>query len=262
MNVIQGQNFYDAGFSWLWYRRQRRARHPLNYMYTFFTNSRMVHGWNLLASDGCRNVCYRGIYTNIGNYDLEYLRSRLGDSFIRPSGTALQRIKEAISEANRGYDQVSIKTEFIGADDHEENLATLELLLGDREAANALWHIVAFKNLDKQEPEYIFSRYVRVLTAWNYFDPKFVHSSVFNAFPKRSNSEFDLNILMTMQKIQSRHPMQRWIPLRCHGHCDRWNFFEKTRTLWNPEIRQRRLYYLHTRQSGQGQNLQYNPESA
>ncbi|MFA7206597.1 MAG: hypothetical protein WC102_09745, partial [Saccharofermentanales bacterium] len=191
------------------------------------------------------------------------------DSFIRPSGTALQRIKEAISEANRGYDQVSIKTEFIGADDHEENLATLELLLGDREAANALWHTVVFKNLDKQEPEYIFSRYVRVLTAWNYFleNPEIrAFLCFFNAFPKHSNSEFDLNILYDYaEKIQSRHPDagdESYLDVMVIVTGD--NFVEKKSELSETLRSGKRRFILSTYQTiGAGQNLQYTiPESA
>ena len=269
-NAIQGQGFYDAGFSY--YDIVDNEEHDTLskiYMYTFsrtpesfmaeICSRAMVVGMSATA----------GLYTNIGNYDLEYLRSRLGDSFIRPSGTALQRIKEAISEANRGYDQVSIKTEFIGADDHEENLATLELLLGDREAANALWHIVAFKNPDKQEPEYIFSRYVRVLTAWNYFleNPEIrAFLCFFNAFPKHSNSEFDLNILYDYaEKIQSRHP-----DAGDESHLDVMvivtgdNFVEKKPELSETLKSGKRRFILSTYQTiGAGQNLQYTiPESA
>ena len=270
MNTIQGQNFYDAGFSY--YDIVDNEEHDTLskvYMYTFsrtpesfmaeICSRAMVVGMSATA----------GLYTNIGNYDLEYLRSRLRDSFIRPSGTDLQRIKEAISEANRGYDQVSIKTEFIGADDHEENLAILESLLGDREAANALWHTVAFKNPDKQEPEYIFSRYVRIFMAWNYFleNPEIrAFLCFFNAFPKQSNSEFDLNILYDYaEKIQSRYPDAEDEP-----HLDTMvimtgdDFVEKKLELSEILKSGKRRFILSTYQTiGAGQNLQYTiPESA
>jgi hypothetical protein len=112
-----------------------------------------------------------GLYTNIGNYDLEYLRSKLGSSFFRISGNSLERIKEKFSKDTRGYDQVFIKTEFIGKDDAEETLKLLQTMLDDREAALALRNKIRYSNPESKEEEIdqIFSRYVRALTAWKYF---------------------------------------------------------------------------------------------
>ncbi|MBN3950237.1 MAG: hypothetical protein HWQ38_28710 [Nostoc sp. NMS7] len=67
-----------------------------------------------------------GLYTNIGNYDLKYLKSRLGDSFIRIKDDALVKLQNAYNEATQGYNQVSIKTKFIGTDTQKEAIKQFE----------------------------------------------------------------------------------------------------------------------------------------
>ena len=108
VNVIQGQEFYDAGFSYydivdsdehdtlskIYVRTFSRT--PESFL-TEVCSRAMVVGMSATA----------GLYTNLGNYDLEYLRSRLGSSFIRPSGSDIHRIKEATHMANRRYDKIS-----------------------------------------------------------------------------------------------------------------------------------------------------------
>jgi DNA polymerase III delta prime subunit len=147
-----------------------------------------------------------GLYTNIGNYDLEYLRSKLGSSFFRISGNSLERIKEKFSKDTRGYDQVFIKTEFIGKDDAEETLKLLQTMLDDREAALALRNKIRYSNPESKEEEIdqIFSRYVRALTAWKYFLEKSeIHAFLcfFNKFPKLSDPKFDLGTLYDYTEI-------------------------------------------------------------
>ncbi len=268
-NVIQEQGFYDAGFSY--YDIVDSDEHDTLskiYMCTFsrtpesflveICSRAMVVGMSATA----------GLYTNIGNYDLEYLRSRLGSSFVRPSGAALQRITEAISETTRGYDRVSIKTEFIGADSREESLAMLESLLDDLEAANALWNVVRLSNPDEQDPAYIFSRYVRALAAWDYFlENSEIRAFLcfFNAFPKRSNPRFDLDTLYKYAgMIQSGYP-----DVEERSYSDTIvvltgdNFDEKKPELLEALKSGERCFILSTYQTiGAGQNLQYAiPES-
>ena len=268
-NAIQEHGFYDAGFSYYdivdsdehdtlsKIYRCTFSRTPESFLVEVCSRA-MVVGMSATA----------GLYTNIGNYDLEYLRSRLRSSFVRPSGAALQRITEAISETNRGYEQVSIKTEFIGTDDFEESLARLESLMEDREAANALWNVVRGSNPEEQDPGYIFSRYVRALTAWNYFlENTEIRAFLcfFNAFPKRSNPRFDLETLYQYAgRIQSRYP-----DMEGKLHSDTIvvltgeNFDKKKPELLEALKSGERRFIISTYQTiGAGQNLQYAiPES-
>ncbi|KAB2946397.1 MAG: hypothetical protein OI860_00020 (plasmid) [Candidatus Methanoperedens sp.] len=200
-NAIQQKGFYDAGFRY--YDIVDSDEHDTLskiYMYNFYRtpesflvgicSKAMVVGTSATA----------GLYTNIGNYDLEYLHSRLGQAFFRISGGPLDRIKNQFLETTRGYDQISIKTEFIGSDNPEETLTKLQSLLEDEEAAIALRNKVIYSNpdADKQKIEFIFSRYVRSLIVWKYFlDNPGIHAffCFFNKFPKPDDPEFDLDVI-------------------------------------------------------------------
>ena len=270
-NAIQEQGFYEAGFSY--YDIVDSEEHDTLskiYMCTFSRTpeSFMVEICSRAMVVGMSATA--GLYTNIGNYDLEYLRSRLGDSFIRPSGAALQRIKKAISEANQGYDRVSVKTEFIGADNREESFAILESLLDDQEAANALWYKVLSKNPDEQKShEYIFARYVRVLAAWNYFlENSDIRAFLcfFNAFPKRSDPRFDRETLYECAKsIHSRYPGAEGESLEDVMVILTGDDFDekKPELLKSLEAGERRFILSTYQTTGAGQNLQYRvPDSA
>ncbi|WP_445629325.1 hypothetical protein [Nostoc sp. DSM 114167] len=169
---IQSHNFYDTGFRY--YDIVDSDEHDTLSKIYMFNFSRTPESF--LAG-----VCSKafvvgisataGLYTNIGNYDLEYLKSRLGDSFIRIKDDALVKLKNLYNEATQGYDKVSIKTQFIGADSQEQAIKQLEELLNDREAAQDLWNTLLHTITDEKEEsiKFAFCRYVRALTAWQYF---------------------------------------------------------------------------------------------
>lgn len=206
-----------------------------------------------------------GLYTNVGNYDLEFLRSKLGSSFFRISGNSLERIKEKFYIDTMGYDQVSIKTEFIGTDDPGETFKQLQFLLDDREAAYALRNKVRYSNpeLKEEKVNYIFSRYVRALTVWKYFLEKSeIHAFLcfFNKFPKLLDPEFDLEIFYEYaEMIQSGHnyienePVSDIIVILTGDEFDE----NKTKILTALESGKRRLVISTYQTMGAGQNLQY-----
>jgi hypothetical protein len=199
--TIQSQNFYDTGFRY--YDIVDSDEHDTLSKIYMFNFSRTPESF--LAG-----VCSKallvgisataGLQTNIGNYDLEYLKSRLGDSFIRIKDDALAKLKNAYNEATQGYNKVSIKTQFIGTDSQEQAIKQLEDLLNDREAAQDLWNTLLHTITDEKEEsiKFAFCRYVRALTAWKYFlDNPDCHAflCLFNKLPKPSDSKFDLHIL-------------------------------------------------------------------
>jgi hypothetical protein len=206
--TIQHQSFYDTGFRY----------HDIVDSDEHDTLSKIyMFNFNRTPESFLAGVCSKamvvgisataGLYTNIGNYDLEYLKSRLGNSFIRLKENALVHLKNAYSEATKGYDQVLIKTKFIGTDSQEEAIKQLEELLNDREAANHLWNTLQHRiKDDNQKIEFLFRRYVRALTVWKYFlDHPDCHAflCVFNKLPTPSDSEpnFDLDILYEYAKL-------------------------------------------------------------
>ncbi|MCP2730602.1 hypothetical protein [Limnofasciculus baicalensis] len=200
--TIQRQGFYDTGFRY--HDIVDSDRHDTLSKIYMFNFSRTPESFLAGVCSKAMVVgisATAGLYTNIGNYDLEYLKSRLGDSFIRLKGDTLVKLKNAYSEATKGYDRVDIKTKFIGTNkvDKDESIKELELLLSDKETAQSLWNKLEYNSKkDRKNIEFCFSRYVRALTAWKYFlDHPDCHGFLcfFNKFPKDDDPEFDLHRL-------------------------------------------------------------------
>lgn len=167
------------------------------YMYNFILTPEMF------LANLCKNAKVIGMSatatlpTNIGNYDLDFLHYFLGDKYITLEENELQNLRMQYEKSNLGYNNVDIKTSFIGFD-NSTALKHLESLLGDKEAAQALKNIVVGENVDENS-DYIFYRYVRILTVWDYFlDNQDIHAflCLFNKHPKNRDSKFDLNIIL------------------------------------------------------------------
>jgi hypothetical protein len=210
--ITKNQGFYDTGFCY--YDIVDSDEHDtLSKIYLF--------NFNRTPESFLATVCSKamvvgisataGLYTNIGNYDIEYLKYRLEDSFIRIEKNDIARLKGTYSEATKGYKQVAIKTEFIGdigEKSQEEAIKQLEILLDDREAANHLWHTLQSKIQDNPSSSYIkflFCRYVRALTAWKYFLDNYddCHSFLcfFNKLPNDYDPELNLKTLHEYAKL-------------------------------------------------------------
>ncbi len=270
-NEIQRQAFYDVGFSY----------HDIVDSDEHDTLSKIfMHNFFRTPESFLLGICSQamvvgisataGLYTNIGNYDLEYLRSRLGQAFFRIPDNHLQRIKEQFSKTTCGYDYVSIKTRFIGDENPEETLAMLQSLLDDKEAADALRNNVKYSNpdADDQKIDFIVSRYMRSLIVWKYFlDNPGIHAFLcfFNKFPKSGDPKFDFEVfLQYAQMIQDgvasagNEPASKTIVILTSDDFDD----NKTNLLADLGTGKRRFILSTYSTVGVGQNLQYPiPES-
>ena len=198
--TIQRHGFYDIGFRY--HDIVDRDEHDTLSKIFMFDFSRTPESFLAGVCSKAMVVgisATAGLDTNIGNYDLKYLKSRLGDSFIRLKDDELLSLKNAYCEATQGYDKVVIKAEFIGTDSQEQAIKQLEKLFSDKESAQALWNSLQLEIKDNNNKiEFLFCRYVKVLTAWKYFldHPDCLgFICFFNKFPKLSDSDFDLSIL-------------------------------------------------------------------
>ncbi|MEH2115529.1 hypothetical protein [Nostoc sp.] len=264
--TIQRQGFYDTGFRY--HDIVDSDEHDTLSKIYMFNFSRTPESFLAGVCSKAMVVgisATAGLYTNIGNYDLEYLKSRLGNSFIRLKEDAIIRLKNAYSEATKGYDRVVIKTEFIGTDSQKEAIKELEELLRDREAAHALWNDLRHKNTDDDEKSLEFSlgRYVRALTAWKYFlDHPDCHAflCLFSKLPQPSDPKFDLNILYEYAKLlldDNQDVIDGSIYdtiFLLRGE----NFDENKKKLLNELKDNKRRFIISTYQTiGVGQNLQF-----
>ncbi|KXS42422.1 MAG: hypothetical protein AWU59_1653, partial [Methanolobus sp. T82-4] len=198
---LQRYGFYDSGFRY----------HDIVDSDEHDTQSKVyMYNFSRTPESFLVNICSQamvigisataGLHTNIGNYDLDYLNSCLGNRFIRLSGEPLKRLKDQFLKRTRGYDNVSIKTSFVEAENPVKNITVLEKLLEDKEAALALKHKLKYLNSDADDKniDYILSRYVRTFIVWKYFlDNSDINSFIcfFNKLPKPEDPEFDMDII-------------------------------------------------------------------
>ncbi|OQA11071.1 MAG: hypothetical protein BWY65_00216 [Firmicutes bacterium ADurb.Bin373] len=205
-----------------------------------------------------------GLYTNIGNYDLQYLKYRLRNSFIRMEEASLSRLNKQFLETTRGYDSITIQTEFIGTQLFNEAVCQLESLLDDREAANALWNCIQCSNsdIDEQGLEYILCRYVRALTVWRYFLDHPDCSAflcLFNKLPKPKDPMFDLDILRDYAELIMSDKVSEIGPVNELFIVLKSDQFEEAKEQLLCELGAgKRRFILSSYQTiGAGQNLQY-----
>lgn len=200
--ITELQYFYDRGFRY--YDIVDSDEHDtLSKIYMFNFNRTPES----LLAEVCSKAMVVGIsataglYTNIGNYDIEYLKSRLSDAFKQLEPDEIKELENKYDEATQGYDQVEIIPQFIGTESQKEAIKQLQELVNDEDAANRLWNTLQIKmkeNNDSGFIEFVFCRYVRALTAWKYFieHPEcYSFLCFFNKLPKKDDLEFDLNIL-------------------------------------------------------------------
>ncbi|WP_414548201.1 hypothetical protein [Anabaena sp. CCY 0017] len=264
--TIQRQGFYDTGFRY--HDIVDSDEHDTLSKIYMFNFSRTPESFLAGVCSKAMVVgisATAGLYTNIGNYDLEYLKSRLGNSFIHLKDDDIIQLKDAYSEATQGYDQIKIKPEFIGTDSQEEAIKQLVELLNDQEAAQALLNKLRHQMSDDDDKsiEFSFCRYVRALTAWKYFlDNPDCHAflCLFNKFPKPSDPNFDLNILYEYTKylLEGRKYIIDGSVEDTIFVLNSDNFKEKKQQLLNELKDNKRRFIISAYQTiGVGQNLQF-----
>lgn len=196
-----GQYFYDIGF-----RYHDIVDHDDHdtlskvYMYNFsqtpeamlagICSQAMVVGVSATA----------GLHTNIGNYDLEYLKYQLGENFHELRGSDISRLKRDFEKATRGYDEIDLRVKFLGPPESANAFHEIAILMDDQEAAEALHFNIVHANPEADEKfiNFMAARYLRALLAWKYFieTPELsAQLCLFNLHAKPENPFFDLNIL-------------------------------------------------------------------
>jgi hypothetical protein len=201
------------------------------------------------------------VNTNIGNYDLDYLKSCLGNYFFTIQEEDMIQLKNNYSEVTQGYEQVTIKSQFIGSDQHQEALKKLEEILNDQEAANDLYNKVKSKIEDNNQ--FVFCRYVNILIAWKYFLENADCRGFLcflNKFPKMDDPELDLKILHEFadlilqdnQILANESISDIMIVLSSNDFED-----NKNKLLNDLQQKKRRFIFSTYQTIGVGQNLQF-----
>lgn len=163
--VLPDTNFYNQGFRY--YNFIDSEEHDLKSKVVMFSYENTPEKFMLglaqkanviaiSATADCKSV--------VGNYDLEFLKSRLGEDFRLMEEEETERIKMNFDDANRNYSKVKINVEFINADDPVKKLEGL--FNGNKEYCN---HFVSKISKGNKKEDYTLKRYVRFFKAFKAF---------------------------------------------------------------------------------------------
>ncbi|MTF39627.1 hypothetical protein [Cyanobacterium aponinum] len=254
----QLQSFYEVGFKY--HDIVDNDNHDLTskiYLYSFDRTPESI----------LTQICQRGmvigisatahIDTNIGNYDIKYLKQYLKDSFYSLSQDEINQLKTEYQEIIKGYEKIQIKSKFIGTKDKHEALETLKQMLNDEESANKLCN-------KYNDDDYIFCRYVRLLEVWEYFNKNedcqcFI--CFLNKLPKSGDDKLDLDIIKEYFCYIKNLPATKENQKSIEGEyfiLNSENFEEEQTKLEKKLSKGERIFIISTYQTlGAGVNLQY-----
>jgi hypothetical protein len=208
------------------------------------------------------------INSNIGNYDIEYLKSSLNELFFELQNNEISSLQKAYEESTNGYDRLTIKASFIGGKSIEESKVNLERVFDDQAIVNDIYGKLKFEIGNKEDEdnsiEFVFGRYAKILTAWKYFlDNHDCHGflCLLNKLPKRKDPQLDLgkiieyaqDLLDDDESTDIVDDISNVIVILSSENFDR----EKEKLL-NDLANGKRRFVISTYQTvGSGQNLQF-----
>jgi hypothetical protein len=199
---IQRQNFYDVGFRY--HDIVDSDEHDTLSKLFLYDFSRTPEAFLARIATKAMVVgisATANISTNIGNFDLDYLKDRLGDTFTSLSKAQLEAVRKTYEQCTQGYSDIDIKASFIGPDSLEQGIDMLTDLVDDKEAAQGLYNHVRMTNPEETDVtvQHLLFRYVRLLCVWKYF---LEHNKIrgmlclFNKFPKNDDQKFSLEKIL------------------------------------------------------------------
>ena len=261
-------DFYDRGFRC--YDIEDGDDHDTSSKVNLFDFSLTPEGF---MADLCeRNLVVgssatAGIESPLANFDLSYLRSRLGESLYRLQGEDLERLKRGFEKSTEGYEKIKIDVKFIDTDDRDEErtIALMTDLFDDEEAARHWVFRFETNARESQKKEdnpiqYIVARYCRALSAWK----EFYQSSccgflcLFSKLCKEGVQGFDLSLLREaaamLSGISTDEISKMMVSLSGSG-------FEAQKDVILNDLSsgERRFVLSSYKTVGAGQNLQYRP---
>lgn len=201
--------------------------------------------------------------SSLGNFDLKYIKNRLGDRYVEIDLEQQNRLKQQFDKATDGYDQVNIHVELIDTSgDYSQD--SWKDIFADEESCSSVYELIENKISGKADSKnkkcFIQKRYLRIFTAYKYFaKQKDIRSflCVLNRFPREDDGDLDLGLIKGIAKIINKHyslgDEEEYIEI-----LDGENFEERKREISEKLRDGKRKFIISVYQTiGNGQNLQY-----
>lgn len=190
--------------------------------------------------------------TVLGNYDIEYLKWRLGDTYVNLTEAEKKRLRETFENQSKGYDNVEINVEL--TDTCSQETPDWNRIFKDNEVACCAQQLVGSdKNI------YNEVRYFKALLAFKQFEDNEIQSylALFTKGAKKKDSEFDREKLDKLFELYEKDCGKRY-EKRIFVTIDSDNFYETKNTLLTELKAGERRFIMSTYATlGAGQNLQY-----
>ena len=130
--------------------------------------------------------------TVLGNYDIDYLEWKLGDSFIKPTEKDKHRLRQDFEKQTAGFEKVETLVELTNTSAKESpNWSSIYF---DNEVANEAHNITFSDDIYKEV------RYFKAVLAFKQFLDNDIQSylALFSKSLKKNDNDFDLNILLKL----------------------------------------------------------------
>ena len=135
--------------------------------------------------------------TVIGNFDLEYLQSKMQDAFYSLPPTEKQRLQKDFEDSQTGYRNIQIHTDLIGAQNY--SIQTWIDIFHDKELAEEIFNKLERSVYEMSQNSYNKERYARIAIAFKEF---LLHNDIrsmlclLTKYPSNNDRLLDLNLLM------------------------------------------------------------------
>ncbi|MCM1506040.1 MAG: hypothetical protein NC177_02740 [Ruminococcus flavefaciens] len=139
--------------------------------------------------------------TVTGNYDIEYLRHRMGKRFCTISESDSQRLKDDFNKSQCGYSQIKIHSELIEVSGY--SLQTWCDIVSDNEIANKIYDKLDREVYENNNNNYNKERYARIAMAFKAF---LAHDDIYSflcfltKLPKENDRQLDKKLLKEIFK--------------------------------------------------------------
>ena len=217
---------------------------PESVLYTICSNSKVV-GISATAT----------FKTALGNYDIDYLKWKLGNKFISPTEDDKQRLQKDFEKQTEGFEKVKTIVELTNTSSKAKKIPNWSNIYQDNEIANKVHNITNGNNSYSYNEE----RYYKATLAFKQFLDNNIQSylALFNKSLKKNDDDFDFNKLINLYKYLAKEKDIDYQEEMCLV-LDSDNFEEKKSELIEDLSNGKRRFIISTYATiGAGQNLQY-----
>ncbi len=200
----------------------------------------------------------------IGNYDIDYLKMKLGDSFMAISKEDEERMELNFENAQKGYENVNINVEFLG-EQIERNYSkdSWKLIFDNDTLADEVSNYIDTKvGSDSDNGKYDKVRYARIALAYKKYlleDDIQSFLCILTKFPRPGDKDLDLAVLRELFEIlRSELGKENMFDYDDIYLLDSEDFVLKKSEVGNMLTEGKKMFVISTYKTiGAGQNLQY-----